>query len=112
MMEKDGEEACGLRHSRSGSRRGHRSGCTSGLMGFHGGKIDVERPRVRASGGHELVLPSCQPNRSAIANAREKIVEASRPACRGDESGHGKQTTSTRHDSKVHPSNECLVPTP
>jgi len=58
MMEKDAEEACGPRHSRSGSRRGHRWGRTSGPIGFHGGKIDVERPRVRASGGHELVLPS------------------------------------------------------
>src|SRR6266436_4717379 len=57
MMEKDAEEACGPRHCRSTSRRGYRWGRTSGKIGFHGGKIDVERPRVRANGGKELVLP-------------------------------------------------------
>jgi putative transposase len=58
MMEKDAEETCGPRHCRSGSRRGYRWGRTSGKIGFHGGKIDVERPRVRAAGGKEIVLPS------------------------------------------------------
>src|SRR5215831_6088673 len=58
MMEKDTEEACGPRHCRSASRRGYRWGRTSGKIGFHGGKIDVERPRVRARDGQELVLPS------------------------------------------------------
>ena len=41
---------------RSESRRGHRWGRTSGPIGFHGGKIEVERPRVRAPGGQEIVL--------------------------------------------------------
>jgi putative transposase len=58
MMEKDAEEACGARHCRSASRRGYRWGSTSGKIGFHGGKIDIERPRVRAPGGRELALPS------------------------------------------------------
>jgi putative transposase len=58
MMEKDAEEACGARHYRSASRRGYRWGSTSGKIGFHGGKIDIERPRVRAPGGKELALPS------------------------------------------------------
>src|SRR6516225_7579968 len=58
MMEKDAEEACGPRHWRSASRRGYRWGRTSGKIGFHGGKINVERPRMRARGGRELVLPS------------------------------------------------------
>jgi putative transposase len=58
MMEQDAEEACGARHVRSGSRRGYRWGRTTGKIGFHGGKIDVERPRVRAPAGKEMVLPS------------------------------------------------------
>jgi putative transposase len=58
MMEKDAKEACGPRHCRSASRRGYRWGRTSGKIGFHGGKIDIERPRIRARGGKELVLAS------------------------------------------------------
>jgi putative transposase len=58
MMEKDAEESCGPRHCRSAGRRGYRWGRTSGKIGFHGGKIDVERPRVRAAGVKEIVLPS------------------------------------------------------
>ena len=58
MMEKDAEEACGPRHCRSASRCGYRWGRTSGKLGFHGGKMDVERPRVRTRGGKELALPS------------------------------------------------------
>ena len=34
MMEKDAEEACGARHARSESRRGHRWGRTQGKIGF------------------------------------------------------------------------------
>src|ERR1017187_272989 len=47
MMEKDAEEACGARHARSEGRRGHRWGRTQGKIGFHAGKVSVERPRVR-----------------------------------------------------------------
>jgi transposase-like protein len=58
MMEKDAEEACGARHARGEGRRGHRWGRTRGKIGFHGGKVAVERPRVRGLGGNELALPS------------------------------------------------------
>ena len=58
MMEKDAEEACGARHVRSAGRRGHRWGRTQGKIGFHAGKVTVERPRVRDLAGQELVLPS------------------------------------------------------
>ena len=44
MMEQDAEEACGPRHARSEGRRGHRWGRTQGKIGFHGGKVAVERP--------------------------------------------------------------------
>jgi putative transposase len=58
MMEKDAEEACGPRHWRGERRRGHRWGRTQGKIGFHGGKLEIERPRVRELAGKEIVLPS------------------------------------------------------
>jgi putative transposase len=58
MMEKDAEEACGARHARSEGLRGHRWGRTQGELGFHAGKVTVERPRVRDLAGQELALPS------------------------------------------------------
>ena len=60
MMEGDAEEACGPRHARAVGRRGHRWGRTQGKIGFHAGKVNVERPRVRDLEGKELVLPSWQ----------------------------------------------------
>lgn len=58
MMEKDAEEACGPRHGRGEGRRGHRWGHTRGKIGFHGGRVELERPRVRGLAGKELALPS------------------------------------------------------
>ena len=58
MLEKDAEEACGARHAHSEGRRGHRWGRTQGKIGFHAGKVSVERPRVRGLAGQELSLPS------------------------------------------------------
>src|SRR5262249_46452046 len=58
MMEADAEVACGPRHSRSADRLGHRWGRTAGKIGFHAGKVAMERPRVRGLDGKELPLPS------------------------------------------------------
>jgi putative transposase len=58
MMEADAEEACGPRHSRSEDRRGHRWGRTAGKIGFHAGKVAIERPRVRGLNRKELPLAS------------------------------------------------------
>src|SRR6266487_5185310 len=58
MMEADAEVACGPRHSRSEDRRGHRWGRTAGKIGFHAGKMAIERPRVRGLDGKELSLAS------------------------------------------------------
>jgi transposase-like protein len=58
MMEADAELACGPRHSRSEDRRGHRWGRTAGKIGFHAGKVAIERPRVRGLNGTELPLAS------------------------------------------------------
>ena len=51
MMEQDAIELCGVRHGRSVDRRGYRWGGTRGKLGFHGGKVAIERPRVRARSG-------------------------------------------------------------
>jgi len=58
MMAADVDDLCGGRHARSVERRGHRWGRTRGKIGYHGGKVDVARPRVRGRGGDELALPS------------------------------------------------------
>jgi transposase-like protein len=58
MMEADVETACGPRHGRNEKRHAHRWGRTRGRIGFHGGKVEVERPRVRDLGGRETPIPS------------------------------------------------------
>ena len=56
MLCEDAQRLAGARHSR-GDRAGHRWGTTKGKIGFHGGRVEVRRPRVR-SDGHEITLPS------------------------------------------------------
>ncbi len=58
MMEEDAARLCGPRHGRGGGRAGHRWGKTKGKIGFHGGKVDIGRPRVRDFAGREMRLPS------------------------------------------------------
>src|SRR6185437_5984180 len=58
MMERDAAELCGPRYGREDGRRGHRWGQAAGKLGFHGSKMPIERPRVRARKGRELALPS------------------------------------------------------
>ena len=58
MMEADVTAACGPRRGRDAARRAHRWGRTRGRIGFHGGKIEVERPRVRGVDGREVTIPS------------------------------------------------------
>ena len=58
MMEEDASRLCGPRYSRGEGRDGHRWGKTRGKVGFHGGKVEIERPRVRGRTGGEMTLPS------------------------------------------------------
>jgi len=58
MMARDAARLCGPRYGRNRDRCGHRWGRTAGKLGFHGGKVSIERPRVRARDGAELALPS------------------------------------------------------
>ena len=53
----DAQRLAGPRHSRRRERVGQRWGMTKGKIGFHGGKVDVRRPRVR-SDGNEVQLPA------------------------------------------------------
>jgi len=58
MMAADVEAACGPRHGRAEARAAHRWGSTRGRIGFHGGTVAVERPRVRTVNGREMAIPS------------------------------------------------------
>src|SRR5271169_136436 len=58
MMDHDVRVICGPRHARGHERRGHRWGKTRGKIGFHGGKVEIERPRLRSFEGKEQALPS------------------------------------------------------
>lgn len=57
MMEEDATVLCGPRYGRD-ETKGHRWGKTKGKVDFHGGKVEVERPRVRSKDGCEMPLPS------------------------------------------------------
>jgi putative transposase len=58
MMEGDAARLCGVRYGRDDGKDGYRWGRTKGKLGFHGGKVALERPRVRARNGGEIALPS------------------------------------------------------
>lgn len=59
MLEDDVKTLAGAAHARSTDKPGYRWGRTKGRVGFHGGKVALDRPRVRSkSTGKELPLPS------------------------------------------------------
>src|SRR6516164_7802277 len=58
MMDRDAQAICGPRHARGRDRRAHRWGKTKGKIGFHGGKVEIERPRLRGFDGKEQPVPS------------------------------------------------------
>jgi len=64
MLEADAAQLCGPRHGRDPERRGHRWGRTKGKIGFHGGTVPVDRPRVRSRAGGEVALPSWEAARA------------------------------------------------
>ncbi len=43
MLEEDAVGLCGSRYGRAVDKEGHRWGKTRGKIGFHGGKIEIER---------------------------------------------------------------------
>ena len=58
MMEQDARELSGPRYGHRDGKPGYRWGKTQGRVGFHGGKVAVDRPRVRGRDGREMALPS------------------------------------------------------
>ena len=60
MLRDDAERLAGQRHGRNPERAGWRWGATTGKIGFHGGKVDVRRPRIRSFAGREVPLPNWQ----------------------------------------------------
>ena len=57
LLEEEAADLCSERHQRHEDRRGRRWGKSP--MAFHGGRVDIERPRVRTPDGQqELELPS------------------------------------------------------
>ena len=58
MMAHDAQAACGPMHVRGPHRQAHRWGKTKGKIGFHGGMVEIERPRLRGFDGKERALPS------------------------------------------------------
>src|SRR5665811_1211701 len=58
VLREDAQRLTGPRHGRGGGRVGQRWGMTKGKIGFHGGNVAVQRPRVRSYNGHEVGLPS------------------------------------------------------
>ena len=62
MMEADVTALTGEAHARDTDKPGYRWSRTCGrLLGFHGGKVELERPLVRSKvTGKELALPGWQ----------------------------------------------------
>lgn len=59
LMEKEAAEICGERYERHEGRRGRRWGMVKGQAPFHGGRVAIDRPRLRSPDGkRELELPS------------------------------------------------------
>lgn len=58
MMDQDAIALCGPRYGHNDGKAGHRWGKTRGKIGFHGGTVSLDRPRVRARDGKEQALPS------------------------------------------------------
>ena len=59
MMEEDAQTLAGAPHARAPDKPGYRWGRTKGRLGFHGGKVELERPRIRSKTmGKEMALSS------------------------------------------------------
>ncbi|MCP4545520.1 MAG: IS256 family transposase [bacterium] len=59
LMNEDVDALAGQRYGHCPDKPGYRWGRTNALVGFHGGKIAVDRPRVRHKAtGKEMLLPS------------------------------------------------------
>src|SRR3981081_1092787 len=78
MMENDARTACGPRHARGKNRRAHRWGKTKGKIGFHGGKVAIERPRLRGFDGKEQALPSWEGATTEESAMNQMLIKSRR----------------------------------
>src|SRR5580704_697747 len=78
MMADDAQTACGRRHVRGPNRQAHRWGKTKGKIGFHGGMIEIERPRLRGFDSKERALPSWEAAVAEDRPAHRMVRQASR----------------------------------
>ena len=58
MLGEDAQRLAGPRHSRGRDAPASAGARRKGKIGFHGGKVDVRRPRLRSYDGHEVELPT------------------------------------------------------
>src|SRR5450759_3811783 len=80
MMEVDAQTACGPRHGRGKDRTAHRWGKTKGKIGFHGGKVEIARPRLRSFDGKEQALSNWEG--PAPCRRSYEAADARSPPCR------------------------------
>ena len=61
ILESDASKLADEAHARNADKPGHRWGKTRGRLGFQGGEVELERPRVRSKATRkEMPLPSWQ----------------------------------------------------
>jgi putative transposase len=101
MMERDAADLCGPRYGREDDRRGHRWGQAAGKLGFHGGKVAIERPRVRVRNGHELALPTWEVAQSEDWLGRWAEAAKVPSACRWKAAGGDEPDADQRLDAPV-----------
>ena len=111
MMEQDATRLCGARHERSGDRRGYRWGHAAGKLGFHGGKVAIERPRVRTRGGPEIALPSWEAAQAEdwLGRWAMNLMLINVPPVASDERCACRKATSPLHQAPVCRSRRCLA---
>lgn len=69
MMAADFEDLCGKRHACSPKHRGYRWGRTQDAVGYHGGNVDIVRPRLRGSDGDGSLAYRCRDARDLTRRA-------------------------------------------
>ena len=55
LMDDEAAALCGTRYERHSNRQGRRWGKITGKIGYHGGQMDVERPRIRDQRGRREI---------------------------------------------------------
>ncbi len=86
MMAADVTVLAGEAHAGDTDRPGYRWGRTCGRLGFHGGKVELERPRVRSKVTWEGICPA----RLAGGGCQSRMVGRMGAESDADERGHAQ----------------------